>query len=324
MCILAAEYKLISAMQVIDREVFFYLAQRTDKRTGLIGKQCAVSYGGMALDLSERQESGRRKNLIVWTMKEIQHAVSRLVNCGVLRRESKSGEGNKLILVRVFFAEDLPVDKSVKNELGRRLGGRLVGKDEKKTNNNNSIEKLNAGGWESKTPEVGRTNIIYINNNNNRDDKFAMPLSWKPSEDELKALLFMAGGKSFSLDRIDSAWVSGFVGYWWSQQNSRFTQREWTEKLSRRLISYFRDPGLFDRLNGNKASTVRDRQFDPGNKRLPDWAKIPRDDNSLCSWANYHGYRDAYQREDFPQYRGALQRLVNERLQEKKLSKISF
>lgn len=313
MRVLPDEYDIVCQMQVVDREVFFYLAQRTDGKTGVVGVKCQVSYGGMALDLSERERAGRRNDLMVFSSTDVRHAVERLVDSGLLGRFSKAGKGNRLVLRREIFARFLARHHSDQKQVGRRLVDQLPNGTSESTKENNDIEKEKSAGWQANSHEVGRTNIHQYQHRG--EQPFAMTLDWKPVEADLKMILFRAGGTAFSLDKLDPAWVSEFVSYWWGQSGRMHTERQWTAKLASQLIGYLRNPGMFEQQRGVRVQQEQAQQYLEKNSRaLPGWAKPPRDDSALVGWMQANGFGDAPPGYDYQATRGWLRREIDKRM----------
>lgn len=323
MLVLPDEYNIVSQMQVIDREVFFYLAQRTDKHSGLVGDRCHVSYGGMALDLSERMSPGRRSSLIVFSSTDIRNSVQRLVEVGLLRRESGDRKGCRLMLVRVFFEQWRQRDRSEQKQVSRRLVGGCH--DVSSVNNlkNNILPKDKDDRLRKYSGEVSTTsNNLLLHQGTEKE--FSMRLDWKPNESDLQTILMMAGGASYALDKVDQAWVTNFITYWWGRSDRKLSERQWVYKLAVEIIEYFRKPGLFERRRGSRVLDEKEQQYVEKNSRsLPQWARPPRDDGALVGWMQANGYGDAPQGYDYQQTRGWLRREIDKRMVDKGLPKIA-
>lgn len=324
MRVLPDEYDIVCQMQVIDREVFFYLAQRTDGQTGVIGKRCRVSYGGMALDLSERASPGRRNGLMVFSSTDMRNSVERLVKCGIFKRFSKVGQGNNLLLRREILARFLTTHNSDQKQVSRRLVGYLSGDSSENSNENNDMEQKKTRGCQDDSNEVSRTNIHQYQHRDGKpgkesvNDVFSMNLEWKPSENELRMILFRAGGSQFKVEAIDPAWVSEFVAYWWGQQGRQLSQQQWTAKLANQIIKYFKTPGYFEQCQGIRPQDLgqQKRPAEANSRNLPDWARMPKSDDDLVNWARRHGYGEAQEQHTYRQFREALREKVNVRLRE--------
>lgn len=320
---LREELDVISSMQVIDREVFYYLAARTNLDSGFVGKVIKVSYGGMALDLSERVSSGRRKSLFVVSSTDVRHSVERLVTQGVFARASEVGKGKPLLLVRVFYVEFMAQNRSVKNELSICLVDRLVLDKRDIFNGNNALQEDSMQDCHGESREVGRT-IFQHQQQADFEEKFTMSLDWQPSEPDLKMILFRAFGAKHKIADIDPVWVGEFVAHWYSQQDRQHTQREWTVRLGARLVDYFRRPGHFDNLRGVRGGAgVGKTHVEKSSHVLPDWAKPPKDDAALIAWMRAHGYGDAPRGFGYQETRGWLRRKIDERVAASHLPKIA-
>lgn len=321
MCVNADEYNIVCQMQVVDREVFFYLAQRTDSR-GFIGKKCRVSYGGMALDLSERDSPGRRTSLWIVTSNDIRNSVRRLISAGILRCESVSSRTNQLILSRVFFANSSNEDRSVQKQVTRRLPDRLPGHENNNVTNINNIDDVKEIGYQTNKREVTTTNIHQLHH---RSDEtiFVMSGKWLPDEQRLRVSLFNVFGSKFTIGDIDPMWVEEFRLYW-EARGIKLSQAAWMKKFTQLIIIYLQIPGEFERRHG-----VRKRDYQNGSthverssKQLPEWARPPRDDDALLNWMRKHGFGDGPAGVSVDGTRGWLRRQIDLRMAENNLPKI--
>ena len=312
MRVLTEELDILWQMKVVDREVFFYLAQRTDYKTGVIGRRCRVSRGGIALDISERMEPGRRDKVWLVDCDDVKHAIERLVKVGLFQRLSKAVKGSSLVLSRVFLVEKLTEHQSAQKQVAHRLPYQLPSINAEIVNQNNEIEKETLIGCPGKPGEVVRTNIHQYQHS---DDKpFAMALDWKPVDDELNLILFRSGlGHLF--DKVDPAWLGEFVSYWWGQSGRQHTNRQWTSKLATQIIGYLRNPGLFEQQRGQRVQQEQSKQyFEKNSRALPGWAKPPKDDNALSDWLRANEFGDAPAGYDYQQTRGWLRREIDKRM----------
>jgi len=315
------ELDVISNMQVIDRELFYYLAGRTNLANGVIGKVCRVSYGGIASGLSESMESGRRKNLFTVTATEIRNSLARLVKKGLFGRLSKAGIGHDLILVRTFFVEYLNAQRSVKNELSKSLVDRLAQDVYDYGNNNNELGKEETRAYQANNSELS-INIKQQQQQQPNFEKFSLSLNWQYDIASLKMILFRAFGSKHKISDIDPVWIAEFVSYWASQPGRQHTQAEWTARLGTRLIDYLRRPGHFDALRGIKAQEQK-TYVEKNSKALPAWAKPPKDDAALVNWMLKHGYGNAPAGYGYAETRGWLRRKIDMRIQENNLPKVA-
>ena len=279
------ELELTADMQPLDRDVFNYLCQRCDLMTGVIGVSRRVSYGGAALDLSERVQARRRaESLRVVTSKQVENAVSRLVAAGLLRRLSASGARCDLVLVRVFFERALVVSRSVQNRDGRELGGLLVECNGLFNSSINDLQSYEQASREALGDSVGTT---LINNNKKKkkktgDDEFLMFVGWTFDEVKISGLLSKAG---FDYAAVDPAWILDHVMYWVVNGRQAGTQEQWEGRLVQRLVVLLRDPDLM-------AAAVK-RPAVGGGKAAgdaPGWASLPRDDAQLMDFSVRCGF----------------------------------
>ncbi len=318
------EYSVLSQMRILDREVFYYLEQRMDRETGVIGKKVKVSYGGIALDISERMSPGRRDALLVFTSKQIEHAVGRLVSEGLLKRLESVRDRRQLVVVRIFFAEYLFRHKSAKKQVG---SGLVEGGDEYLLDNSIEIKDIITNGNSMSCvnlDEVGTT--IYISSSTTKpEDRFSMNLEWSPTESDLRAILFRAVGSKHKLEDIDPAWLANFVAYWSGQGGRQMTQQQWTAKFAGDVVRYFRDPAFVAAKFGSGSQGAGAGQAQPSNgKAMPDWARLPRGDDELSAWAVKHGYGDAFMGESYKDFRDRLRGLINRRLRSNNLAKVVY
>lgn len=143
-----------------------------------------------------------------------------------------------------------------------------------------------------------------------------MSLDWQATETEFKAVLQRAG---FNDTGVKPAWIAEFVAYWFAEGQRRYTQREWTVRLALRVVDYLANPGQFDRLRGWEEPQPASAAKDPGKVQAqarPDWARIPRSDDDLTTWAIRHGYGQAAIGQTFSQYRATLRDKVERRLRQ--------
>jgi len=305
--ILPDELDILRDMQPLDRDVFYYLAERMDYETGVIGRSRRVSYGGMAYDLTEHDKERRRvETLRDVTSKQIQNSINRLVRNGLLDRQSTRGVGNYLVLVRIFWASMLGMGYCVQKPDGRQMGSLMGVLNKIFINNNNSLELDKQTRWEAKTEPDGITSIKE--HQYSEFEKFSMRRDWIPSVDEVEHYVSLAG---FSTDSIDPVWVQEFVRYWCGYPGRHYTQHEWTHRLITRLLDYLRKPGYFEGLRG-----IRDEPAKPTKQKLPEWATPPRDDEKLNAWMRKHGYGDGPAGLSYHQTRDWLRCAIESRLKQ--------
>lgn len=322
MCVEASEYNIICEMQVIDREVFYYLVQRMDSR-GFIGRKPEVSYGGMANDLSERVRPGRQADLITFSSKQIQNAVARLVSSDIFERLSGNKKGCNLVLRRVFFADSNDRHKSVQNQYGIYMGFNWEGTDTEKISTINKLvdsKRPNMGGI---CPKYGTTNILHLHHRS--DEPFSMTLKWQPDDQELKAALFRAFGSRFKIDDIKQTWIAEFVMYWTGRKD-KLTQTQWNLKLAKLIIVYLSNPGEFERRQGLRPADAKQSagHYQRNSSHLPEWARMPRNEAELISWSMRHGYGEADTGDSMEAFKGKLRRKINERLEQANMKKIVY
>jgi hypothetical protein len=309
--VLPNELDILRNMRPLDRDVFNYLAERVDFESGIVGESRRVSYGGMALDLSERDVARRVKcTLVKVTSKTVENAINRLVNIGLLSRLSMRGFKQDLILIRVFWVELLSTDNSVQNPVGSSVGFKLGVIIKKIYNSNNYIQDNNNLSCGLVGSSVGITSIQHTTTRAREDDKFTMSLEWQPDQQDLEKILSMYG---FVVGDVNKTWINEFISFWFSEGERALSQRQWTAKLARLLVDYLAHPGLFEQRHG-----IGKPIESPGfkNLALPEWARMPRDDMRLVAWMRHFGYGDPPAGLDYKQARSFLQRQVDIRLNE--------
>lgn len=316
MIILPNELEVLRLMQPLDRDVFYYLAERMDYKTGMTGKTRRVSYGGMAYDLSEHDGERRcQDTLQKLSIDQVRNSVRRLINQGILKSLSKKGKGNDLLLVRVFYEALVGLGNCVQKPDARPDARQMPGI--KSTDIDylyNIIKQLKQNDVKEKRSETrpdARPDAITSNTQHTTYSEFSMTMDWQPSADELEMALHRAG---FSADKVDHVWIIEFVSFWSLEKNRgrQYTQHGWTIKLSLALIDYLRNPGLYEQRRGTSA--VNASPAKPKAQGVPEWARIPRDDEVLQSWAINHGYGGAEPGWSYLQYRNVLRTKVENRL----------
>lgn len=138
-----------------------------------------------------------------------------------------------------------------------------------------------------------------------------MTMDWQPTQDEFTMIMHRAG---YSLEKVDKLWIREFIDHWASEGKRHHSQAGWTKRLAYRMIDYLRSPGLYDRLHGIDKAGVN-----PGKKQsggLPEWARMPRDDEELPQWAQANGYGQAPVGVSYLQFRNLLRCKVEQRLTE--------
>jgi len=310
--VLPVELDLLRLMRPLDREVFNYLAERMDYESGVIGRSRQVSYGGMALDLSERDVARRvKESLIKVTSCQVRESVRRLIAEGLLVSLSSSSDSRQLIVCRAFYQKILPAHQSAQNPVPAESPQQLHVLFKALSLNNNNLQDKKQSSPQIRSDSVPITSIYSINNNA-RETDFVMTLDWQYAENEMQMILHRAGG--FTVDKIKPEWVSGFVGYWWGQgDKKRLNQQQWTAKLGANIVNYLRNPGTFESLQG---ASVKAAGAAAESVHYPDWARLPRDDQQLVSWMRRMGYGDPPPGVDFKQARAFVQRKVDVRLGE--------
>jgi len=304
------ELDILRDMQPLDRDVFNYLAARVDFVTGLIGNPMRVSYGGMALDLSERDQARRVKgDLLKLTPTQARNSVKRLITAGLLCSLSKKGAHCELVLRRVFWVKALEQSSSVKNPddrlltFGLTLAANVFGLI------NNSLDDKNQSSYHNKInpDDITLNNLLLLGG----DDRFAMFLEWQPSEDELSMIFHRAG---VDRKKIKKEWETEFVSYWWADQKRCCTQQKWTQMYGKQMVGFLRNPERADALCGVGGSKPKLA----GPEHYPDYARIPRDDAQLVPWMRLYGYGDPLPGHDYRQARAYLQRAVDKRLSDER------
>ena len=319
MKVICEEYDIVCQMQVIDREVFFYLAQRTDHETGLVGDKCRVSRSGIALDLSERMEPGRRRACWVINSSDVKDSLRRLCNAGLLSALAESKKGETLRFARVFFVDWLQWRQSVKKQVPQQVPQRFPEHALEINNDINQLELNKQTGSPEVPQQVPRT-INITTTTSEPEKQFAMSLEWSPNETELRAMLFRSVGSKYKIEDIKPEWLADFVSYWHVHPGRQYTQSQWTNKFFQNVVLYFRDPAFVARKFGGGQSG----SGSANKSTLPDWARLPKNDSDLVSWAKRNGFGEADSGDGFAEFRAKLQRKINQRLSENNLQKVSW
>lgn len=300
------ELDILRDMQPLDRDAFNYLADRVCFETGIVGIPRRVSYGGMALDLSERDQARRSKDkLLKLSTSQIQNAVKRLVSAGLLDRLSGKTRGSDLVLRRIFWVKALDQDSSKLNPDARQMLGRLSKVMHVFKLSNNDLHDANKLSCQSKA--VSDATTLKEQQQQGNVDNFVMFLEWRASDDEL-AMIFRRAGVDQS--KIKPEWVSEFIAYWWGEGKRAYNQREWTQRYAAKMVAYLRDPGRFDALHSMGAG----KQRIAGAEHYPDYARPPRDDAQLVSWMAKHGYGMPLLGHSYQQARAHLRGSIEKRL----------
>ncbi len=328
--ILDEELDVVDQMQVLDRQVFQYLCRRTNWKTGVIGKAdvCKVSYGGMSLDLSERSKSGRR-SVLTFSSADVRNSVRRLIKEGVLASLSGNRKGCDLMLARPILQSWLRTGKSVQNIFTISLPfNNHVNESEKdrkfkdiETNRNDSLPFNN---------RTFTTTPIQQHHQQGAANAKSMSLDWKPNANVLATMFHMAFGQRITPDRIDPFWKTEWISYWWSRPDVRQTDQQWNRKYATAMIRYLKKPGLFEKLHGldeapeQVNSRAIHKPYVETTRNLPEWAKIPKDDDKLVIWGERHGYGHGPNGYNANQLRAHYRKMVAVRLEENKLPKIIY
>ncbi|MBA4152359.1 MAG: hypothetical protein C0509_07345, partial [Acinetobacter sp.] len=156
MLVLTDEYAILRDMKIVDREVFFYIAERTDKKTAISGVISKISRAGIALDISERMEPGRRNTLITFSADDVKNAINRLIGAGLLESLSDQGQRNFLVVKRKIFADYLGKGSCAQKQVTRPVTQRLSGQENENSNINNDLRELKNTENDQVTRQVTR------------------------------------------------------------------------------------------------------------------------------------------------------------------------
>lgn len=322
-----AEYDILRNMQVIDREVFYYLEQRMDKKTGVIGHKSPVSKSGIALDLSERMTPGKRRACWVISASDVKHSLERLCLSGLLSAMSESGFNQSLIVARVFYVKWLQTRLSDQKQVDPVVDHRLTVCDEKNHSLNNGLNDKNKTESTEVDRQVDPTITVISSTTTGADKPFVMSIDWQPTESDLRAILFRSLGSKHKIEDIDARWLGEFVGYWFAMPGRAMTQRQWTAKYAANVVRYFGDADLVARKFGGQSCGVRVGQeaaFKDSGRVLPDYAKLPKDDNAMLNWSVRHGYGDPDPGDGWADFRAKLKQKINRRLESNGLEKVRW
>ncbi len=234
-------------MHAIDSDVFNYCCSKMDWRTGDIGRKSALSYARIASSLTEDIPRKPTRHLRTVTAKSVENSVNRLVKAGLFLRESTTGlQQNRLLLSRVFWLELLTAPESLTSSDGRQLGAITGALFSDKAFSNGSLGENNTSSREAKMLAGGTYSINYISNTHERERAVVMTLDWQPDRDFVDAFLQVSG---FSGKHVKKLWFGTYVQYW-TQQDIRKTEREWSAHFAKHMQGYLINPGRFEHLNG--------------------------------------------------------------------------
>ena len=210
----------------IDQLVLRYLLVRMDAGSGVCGLRSGLSYGRIALDISEKGGAGSRKALVTFTRKDVLNCVTKWVKQGLLLRDSSS---QKLRVSFVFWTEYLASPKSAQKEVSTEVSTRLVHQD-----------SLKSDAYGNKNSEVSTevstslTTNYYIEN-----DEFVMSDEWKPTTQFVK-LAEAYGyqvGEGANYRKLMMQGIADVQMYWQSSQGKhrRDNQHGWHKELLRTM-----------------------------------------------------------------------------------------
>jgi hypothetical protein len=287
--VLPDESEIVRDMQPLDRDVFYYIAERMDFETGVTGQRVRISYGGMAYDLSEHNTERRASGLLrKLTIDQVRNAVRRLISRGVLKSHSEKGKSNDLLLERVFWVRCMGLGYSVQKPDARQMPDQITALARFLLSKIKRLKEENQSSCQPKTgPDAITLNTI---NQSNSDDKFSMRLDWRPTADEFEVLLYRSG---FRVDQVNPDLITEFVSFWSSpEQRGRVeTQYGWTRKLVMQVLKYLRHPGLFEQQQGIRLQAEK-KSGKAKASGLPEWAGPPRDNTALGRWMRQYDYGD--------------------------------
>jgi len=318
---LTEETDILRDMRPLDRDVFHYLMDRMDFKTGVIGKIVRISYGGIAYDLSEDRVARRKsESLMTYDKDNIRRSVNRLIQAGLLRTESSKGWRESLILVRVFYERLLGLGHCAKNPDATTdvidMPLQIIAQVKFLYNIFNNIDTEKKSKEQVvKNPDATADDItLNTINQPYTAEKFSMRLDWRPTADEYDSIIRLSG---FSPDQVNPVWIAEFLSYWADpERRGRLeSQYYWTRKLAMQVLKYLRHPGLFEQEQGIRQQAERSNN-NPKSMGRPEWARIPIDDEQLQPWAARHGYGAADIGWNYQQYRNMLRAKVEARLKQ--------
>lgn len=275
----------------LDSDVFYYCCSQTDWQTGIIGAHSAISYGGIALALSEDIPRKAKQSLRIVKRKCVYNSIQRLIKAGLLRSESLPiPEQKRLVLRRVFWQACITAPYSAKNPDSRQMAGFITAMQRMKTFNNNHLDDLNTPPKSRSYPADG-TYKNTINITNAAEKKFRMTLTWQYDEKFVDLFLHASG---FSVSQIKQVWFGKYVQYW-SQQAMQRSQHEWQVHFANHMQGYLLRPYFFEEVNGmtdylnNSNNARRDKACLVSTITVP----MLRDGTQLQAWAVANGLPEA-------------------------------
>jgi hypothetical protein len=309
MIILPEELHLLRTMQPVDRDVFYYLAERMDVKTGITGNTRKISHGGIAYDLTEHDGERRCKSTLqILNGRMVRNSITRLIDEGLIKPLSNKGKGNELKLLRVFYVDFLGLGNCDKKADGKLLASQMAYEINFFYQQINKIEEESETRWQAKTKPDGITS--FTSSSSGADVEIQMTLDWNPSEDVVKKIIARS---NLDYEKITPAWSMSFIAYW-SGENRKLSQHKWSIKYACEMADYLRKPGLFEKRRGYDKFESKPAAGMQGNKnKQPDWAIIPRFDEDLGPWLRRHGY-DARVGESNWQLRSRLGREIEKKL----------
>lgn len=277
----------------LDYKLLHYLAARMDAGTGVVGEKQAIGRGRMALDLSEKGGAGWRAKPVEYSERDVRHALDRLVNAGVLVRESSA---RKLVVKFVFWADYLAQDKSVQKQVGRSMAeGWPLNSDEN--------HKLTEQTGREVGREVGPNLTTTITTNTR--ETFAMHDDWLPVKgfaDQAYMAGFQVKKGEAHRSLLDEAIVDVRL-YWQSSKAKQRTENQhgWHQELLRTM----------KRLQAQQMAFPAGGSVTPisAAKKRPKLLRVPwnMDAKPLQDWGvKIAGFRKAEPGEDRDAYRAAL------------------
>lgn len=298
----------------LDRNVFAYLVDCIDLRTGLIGSPFKVSHSRIASEISEQGGQGTKSVPMVFTSRAVRNAIDRLCEYGLYQRVSQKGVGGQLVLLAVIEKSANAADShfSAQKEVGMKLASSRQGQGV-------DLSGVYGGSESASCPEVGISSPSFlpsISDNpvvgaDHRGVIKSISLDWEPSE-KFKSMINQTYTPcAVTAKRLKTAIVD--FKLYWSAQDKQLTQTEWESKLFRNDL---RPVLMGEQVASRAVKPAQGAQAGAGSvKRNAKVLSVPEKlyGELLQQWGVRHGFRMVNPGESDIQYRRALQNYVARR-----------
>jgi len=293
--VLPSERDRLLGLHAMDERVFNYLCERTDYRSGLIGIKSSVSYGRMALDLSEHIPRKALAKQIKLTRKDAINSTARLVKANLFTRLEAKANSKRLKLMRNFWRDLLNTNNSVQNPDGTQLVQLMVLLNSDKFNKNSNLSDYSKSRWHNVAIPDG-TNLSTTTSTNS----FSMSDEWSPSR-AFAARVKSAGFDIQQDDKLlfDYALVEMRM-YWMAEQGNKARNQIGWELVLLKSMQHLKQEATAEAFAnakprseaqgaGSEAKAASAGNYAAGVKSKPAGLIIPkvpnyRNQNDLVRW----------------------------------------